>query len=170
MKDFFIRKRAKRSQPLRVPNPYLKEIRNLRKTVPEWDNFFADDNEDARGNNWVRLDVLGAPLCTKYAWAIPNDRALRIIAEFSPLIEIGCGKGYWASLLQKVGVDIVCYDKKKSSKSWTDVQVGGPKVLKEKDAQDRTLFLCYPDDSTNLAMKCLENYEGKQFNQLEGQS
>ena len=141
-----------------IKNPYLKEIRSLRKTIPEWEeNFFAEDGEEARGNNWVRLDVLGAPLCSKYAWAVPNNRALNILAEFSPLIEIGCGKGYWASLLREMGVDVLCYDKKvNSSKCWTTVEIGGPKILKQAVAHERTLFLCYPDDSQNLAMKCLE--------------
>jgi len=133
----------------------------LRKTIPEWDDFFSAENEEARGNNWVRLDVLGQPLCSKYAWAIPNERALNILAEFSPLIEVGCGKGYWAGLLRQMGVDIICYDKKRSSNAWTNVEVGGPKVLRKAIAQERTLFLCYPDDSTNLAMQCLENFSGE---------
>lgn len=163
MKEFFASRSSKRSHfksVSQVKNPYLKEIRNLRKSIPEWDNFFSEGDEEARGNNWVRLDVLGQPLNDKYAWAIPNKRALNILAEFSPLIEVGCGKGYWASLLREMGVDIVCYDKKKSPQAWTDVRVGGPRVLNESAAEGRTLFLCYPDDSNNLALKCLERYSG----------
>ena len=164
MKDFFASRQSKRSAHKslkQVKNPYLKEIRSLRKSIPEWDNFFSEGDDETRGNNWVRLDVLGQPLSEKYAWAIPNSRALNILSEFSPLIEVGCGKGYWASLLQEMGVDIVCYDKKKSRQAFTDVQIGGPKVLSEPVAKDRTLFLCYPDDSTNLALKCLERYSGE---------
>lgn len=164
MKEFFVSRAAKyghHKSATRVKNPYLKEIRSLRKTIPEWDEFFSEEGEEARGNNWVRLDVLGQPLCSKYAWAIPNHRALNILAEFSPLVEVGCGKGYWASLLRQMGADILCFDKKKSSKSWTNVEVGGPKVLREPRTQERTLFLCYPDDSTNLAFQCLENFSGE---------
>jgi len=164
MKEFFASRPSKCSHYKsikQVKNPYLKEIRCLRKSIPEWDNFFSEGDDETRGNNWVRLDVLGQPLSEKYAWAIPNNRALNILAEFSPIIEIGCGKGYWASLLEEMGVDIVCYDKKKSRQAFTDVQVGGPKVLSEPAAKGRTLFLCYPDDSTNLALKCLERYSGE---------
>lgn len=145
----------------KVQNPYLKEIRRLRRTIPNWNNFSSGCEEDRR-SGWVRLDVLGGPLCKKYAWAIPNSRALNILASFSPIVEIGAGKGYWASLLRAMGVDIVCFDKKEATKgNWTAVLHGGPKVLKQQNMQNRTLFLCYPDDSNGLAMKCLEAFQGE---------
>ena len=65
--------------------------------------------------------VLGEPLARRYAWAIPDERALRILAEFSPLVEIGCGKGYWSKLLQNRGVDIIPCDKAVFPDSFTDV-------------------------------------------------
>mmetsp|Transcript_7858 Transcript_7858/g.19988 ORF Transcript_7858/g.19988 Transcript_7858/m.19988 type:complete len:164 (-) Transcript_7858:188-679(-) len=46
----------------------------------------------------------------KYAWAIPDQRAIRIIANFSPLVEIGAGKGYWAMLLRQAGADVLALD------------------------------------------------------------
>lgn len=162
MKDFTLSKRKYPFRSSKAANPYLREIRKLRKTIPEWDNFFAEGSEETRGNNWVRLEVLGEPLCEKYAWAIPNQRALNIVANFSPLIEIGAGKGYWASQLRDMGTDIICYDKEVDSKtSWTKVEKGGPKKLREQNAQGRALFLCYPDDSQNLAMKCLNEFTGE---------
>eukprot|EP01032_Pedospumella_encystans_P021256 gene21256-24120_t len=71
MKDFFASGQSKRSAHKslkQVKNPYLKEIRSLRKSIPEWDNFFSEGDDETRGNNWVRLDVLGQPLSEKYAW------------------------------------------------------------------------------------------------------
>lgn len=166
MKEFVDSKKRKASQSVdlhvEVDNPYLHEVRQLRKTIPTWDTFFTEGDEEEQRNGWVRLDVLGGPLCTKYAWAIPNKRALRIIANFSSIIEIGAGKGYWASLLQQAGVDIICYDKKGQKKdNWTTVEKGGPSVLREKIAKGRTLFLCYPDDSNSMAVKCLDAYDGE---------
>jgi hypothetical protein len=165
MKEF-VRSKKRKSSALNsstysVQNPYLREVRRLRKTVPNWDTLFSGDDDQECRNAWVRLDVLGGPLCDKYAWAIPNKRALNIIANFSPNVEVGAGKGYWASLLQAIGVDVLCFDKKDNQPGcWTEVQKGGPTVLKEKACRKRTLFLCYPDDSNGLAMKCLECFTG----------
>ena len=105
-------------------NSYLSKILQLKATIPEWESFFgneiysetkdSDDSNQAarvRACNWVRLEVLGEPLCKKYAWAIPDERALHILARFSPLIELGAGRGYWARLLRDRGVDIIAFDK-----------------------------------------------------------
>ena len=49
-------------------------------------------------------------LVKKYAWAVPNQKALEAIAAHGPIVEVGAGRGYWASLLHDMGVDIVAYD------------------------------------------------------------
>jgi hypothetical protein len=77
----------------KVRNPYLREVLALRRTIPSWDCFFDRNQSVERENGWSRLEVLGEPLAEKYAWAIPDDRALGIIAHFSPLVEIAAGKG-----------------------------------------------------------------------------
>ena len=59
----------------------------------------------------MRLEILGQPLIERYAWAVPDERALSICAAFGPLVEMGSGRGYWAHLLQQRGVDILAYDK-----------------------------------------------------------
>ncbi|CAM9829753.1 unnamed protein product [Choristocarpus tenellus] len=50
-------------------------------------------------------------LSLRYAWAIPDERALRIIGHFGPIVEVGCGLGYWARLLRDRGVDVTAYDR-----------------------------------------------------------
>lgn len=48
-----------------------------------------------------------------YAWAVPSLEILHEIksrADGRGIIEIGAGSGYWAGLLNKIGVDIVAYD------------------------------------------------------------
>ena len=56
---------------------------------------------------------------------------LQILASFEPLVEIGCGKGYWSRLLRDRGVDIVAYDISlcPSAQRWTALRHGGPEVL-----------------------------------------
>jgi hypothetical protein len=135
----------------------------LRQTIPTWDNFFKTGDEEERASGWIRLEVLAEPLVEKYAWAVPSERALSVLSSFSPLIEIGAGKGYWAHLLSQRGVDIVAFDKfaKKLKNKWFDVEVGGPKVLQRDEFKGRALFLCYPDETADVAMQCLERYSGE---------
>ena len=45
-----------------------------------------------------------------FAFAVPNEAALNELAALSPIVEIGAGTGYWASLLRSKGVDVVAYD------------------------------------------------------------
>jgi uncharacterized FlaG/YvyC family protein len=86
-------------------NPYAEEIQELQSKVKSWKShqFFKLD-EDIRSQEWKTLDDIGLALVEKYAWAIPDDRALKIIKHFSPIVEIGSGKGYWAAMLRKLGI------------------------------------------------------------------
>lgn len=145
----------------KVLNPYLKDVIDLKKTIPDW-NIFFEISEEERIDQWVRLRILGQPLVEKYAWAIPDQRALNIIKEFQPIVELGCGNGYWSSLLKEMNVDIVSIDKiVDESKCFTKVIKGGPKLIKAKSNQNRNLFLCYPDEAELLALKCLEYFDGE---------
>lgn len=141
-------------------NKYYKEFSKLKKSIPCWDSFFVVPEED-RVHNWVRLEVLGNAMCEKYSWAVPDHRAITILKNFSPLIEIGAGKGYICKLLQDSGVDIVAFDREiDHSSAWAEVMLGGPKKLSKKIAKGRNLFLCYPDEDSSLASQCLTNFNG----------
>ena len=154
----------KKSNPKRVvgkKNPLAKTVLMLKRALPTWNRFFETSVED-RTMDWDDLDELFDPLCDYYSWAIPDERALNIISEFSPLIEIGCGHGYWAALLQNRGVDIVPFDVySKPKKCWTTVYKGGPEIISHRYARNRNLFLCYPDEQESIAFECLENFTGE---------
>lgn len=47
----------------------------------------------------------------KYSWSIPNEKAIKKIVSLSPIVEVGAGTGYWASLVASEGGDIIAYDK-----------------------------------------------------------
>eukprot|EP01050_Picozoa_sp_SAG11_P037163 SAG11_NODE_14522_length_609_cov_0.849020_1_plen_107_part_10 len=88
----------------------------------------------------------------RYAWAIPDERALTICAHFAPLVEVGCGAGYWARLLRDRGVPITALDRDVGSamraagepgaRAWTCVECGGPEQLREPRHKAATLLLC----------------------------
>ncbi|KAL3942345.1 MAG: hypothetical protein SGBAC_003444 [Bacillariaceae sp.] len=139
--------------------------------------FHPAISADRRGQLWMDQADLGEELVNQYAWATPSPHALKILKEFSPIVEVGCGaNAYWASCMKEEGIDIIAYDmqidtggKIKSDKNGKDnsghasdslVKKGGPTHLKKH--KDRALFLCYPDeDGEGMGEQCLEHYSGK---------
>lgn len=152
-----------------VSNPYKEEMSELRASMTKefkgdyWNahDFFSCKKE-LRHKMWKVLDDKGLDLVEKWAWACPDRRALNIISHYAPIIEIGCGKGYWARLLGDIcNVDIVAYDKYIDiPRCHTKVLVGGPEVLKQQKNINRTLLLCYPDENEAIAAECLDNFKG----------
>jgi len=118
----------------------------------------------------------------QYAWAIPDEAAIKLLVTHSPIVEIGAGRGYWASLVQAAGGDVVCYDEHPPDRSaeniwcppdgvrtpfetvakidipvFTEILPGGPESVLEH--QDRSLFLCWPPMS-EMAYEAVTNYTG----------
>uniref|UniRef100_A0A7S2TMA9 Uncharacterized protein n=1 Tax=Lotharella oceanica TaxID=641309 RepID=A0A7S2TMA9_9EUKA len=108
------------------------------------------------------------PLRREYAWAVPTQEALDTIKEFSPngVVEIGAGTGYWASLLQQRGVNVIAYDKFPTHCSelnpyhwvgdrwmnavpFTLVLSGGPDSCSGHTCAARSLLLCFPPKETD---------------------
>lgn len=151
-----------------IDNPYAESLETLQKKVKQYwkpSQFFDPTlSRHQRNKLWEEeLDGIGMKLVEKYSWACPDSQALRIIKNFSPIVEIGCGKGYWAKLLREMGVDVKCFDKYTGGKkgNWTEVEKGGPEKLSGKSMQGRTLFLCYPDEAESMAASCLDVFTGE---------
>lgn len=105
-----------------------------------------DDFSDWGARRWLRL---------QYAWTAPTEEAIDRLVECGPLIEIGAGTGYWASLIEQRGGDVVCFDKHPpqgitsdeanwhaAQKPFHPVAQGGPDDAAR--YPERTLFLCWP--------------------------
>jgi len=138
-------------------NPYLQEFKALGVT----------DGYDLERN--IKLFQERDRLVVKYAWAVPNDEAIKTLVEHSPIVEIGCGTGYWASLVNQSGGDVVVYDKyvdgkgrvrsqstNRYIKPFTDVLKGNHEAVELHS--DRTLFLCWPPYHSSMAYDCLLTY------------
>ena len=151
---------------VQTENPYLRDASpylNVRLGDPK---IWLDDPE---GMFYRMMDAQSArdDLVHRYAWAIPNEEALNTVAEFSPIVEIGAGTGYWAALLQAKGVDVKPYDisppetgkNAYHSNSWTKVLRGGPE--KAASHSERTLLLCWPPYGSTMAQESLSHYSGE---------
>jgi hypothetical protein len=134
-----------------IPNPYLEEYCNCQQKL--YDNEW---------NISSKLYYYRNSLVFKYSWAIPDENALKIISKYSPIIEIGAGLGYWASLLNQAGCDIICFDDgtwKNKRDKYYKVECRNEWVIPE--YQNRTLFLCWPPYDNDMAYTALRLYQGE---------
>lgn len=114
-------------------------------------------------------------LVQKYAWAIPNPAVLVWMIEAldgRPVVEMGAGTGYWAWLLEQLGVDIVAYDAHPplqgenhyhcrdgvAGNQYVEIKIGGPDVLT--NMGNHALFLSWPPYDTDMGAECLAAYPG----------
>lgn len=158
-------------------NPLYEKQQAFLKTLSERERnelFHPKVSAERRAELWMEQADLGEELVNQYAWATPSPHALKILREFSPIVEVGCGaNAYWAYCMKEEGIDVTAYDiqvdtggkiksKKGKGKSIAPdslVQQGGPSSLEKH--KDRTLFLCYPDeDGEGMGEQCLAHYTG----------
>ena len=115
-----------------------------------------------------------AKLVREYSWAIPSRKALACIKSFASrtpngIVEIGAGTGFWAALLQELGVDVVAYERVpvesgrnfyfNKVSTWTPVLPGDATMARLHP--DRTLFLCWPPQHpSTMAEDALRHYQG----------
>ena len=125
--------------------------------------------------------VLGLParrreLAALFAWAIPGEGALAVLARHAPLLECGAGTGYWAALLRARGVDVLASDLAppgspagnryhSGRRPWTEVQAASAvDAVRAARTSGRTLFLCWPPfDDDGASYAALRAYRGDTF-------
>ena len=139
-------------------NPMLAEVRDM------IDRYGA---EKARS----LLIMERENLTSRYAFAIPTDETLSVIARYSPLVEIGAGSGYWAMCLAEYCADVEAYDRYPPGdneggsiaemnwhfkKIWHAVRLGDE--TSAASVSGRSLFLCWPPPENPMAFRALDSY------------
>jgi hypothetical protein len=131
-----------------MENPYL----DVFKTLPPW-GFEAYKS---------RRNVV--PM---YAWAIPNDEAIKAIVDCGPILEIGAGNGYWASLIAQMGGDIIATDPGSKqfefTKEWHPPFRLDAVSAVEKYGAGRALLSVWPGYSQHWCYQALTAYTGDTF-------
>ena len=107
-----------------------------------------------------------------YAYAVPTSHAIESIVKYGPVVEIGAGTGYWASLLKKAGVKVVAYDSIPTNvegeeqnefhanvPSFCTVHQSGPQILRK--YATHSLFVCFPPPDDNMALDSLRAFTGQ---------
>jgi hypothetical protein len=99
-------------------------------------------------------------LVEKYAWGIPNEAAIKRIAEYEPILEVGAGSGYWAHLLRQLDVDVLATDLEAPVEpQWSPVWRADAQSVVP-DYPDRTLLLVWPSYGETWAAEALGAYQG----------
>lgn len=154
--------------PTKVWNPYLEEyIKSVGQTLPTYgdEHFYRSISGDFMSAHISREKCL-----REYGFAVPNEEAIDAMVGLGPIVEIGCGIGYWAKLIQDAGGEIVPYDlnvndagcvklyttKNDYVPTHTQVFKGGAEVAELHS--NMVLFLCWPPYETSMAFDCLNVY------------
>jgi hypothetical protein len=131
-----------------MKNPYLEQFVTLNHR--DFDTFM-------RRRDFVQ----------EFAWAVPSDEAIKAIIGQGPVVEIGAGNGYWASLIAQVGGDIVATDigseQFKFTKQWHPTEKLGALSAVEKYGANRALLSVWPCYQQHWATEALLAYQGDTF-------
>lgn len=140
-----------------IVNPYLEFF----QSVPSfWRNpHLPVDSSELSSPEWLRLK--GA-IARHFSWAVPTQAAIEAIKNYTArVIEIGCGSGYWAWLMKQAGIDVIAFDSAVPEFAWHEVRSGNEaEVMRH---ADRTLFMCWPPWSSDMALNALASYRGTYF-------
>ncbi|KAG5192919.1 hypothetical protein JKP88DRAFT_156687 [Tribonema minus] len=139
----------------RVANPYLELWLKYKRNPAAFSSGVNGEYTLSRdGKHWCSVRDRAV---SDYAWAIPSHAALELIVKWASVVsgdatrpriaEIGSGTGYWASLLQKYGADVVAVEEyyKTMGRHFPDtVARNGVEYLRAHGGcEDRALFLCW---------------------------
>jgi hypothetical protein len=117
-------------------------------------------------------------MCHVYAYACPNDAAIKEMTKYGPIVELGAGTGYWLSLLasetcahEVVGLDInpPGHAEGKLANEYHGsvpahhgaIEQGEATSLAHSRFRLHALFLCYPTPRTSMALDALNQYAGE---------
>jgi len=136
-----------------LQNPYLEEVKN----------YIDFDRSDYLYNSFEKRKEL----TRKYSWSIPSKEAIEEIIKYSPIIECGAGTGYWASLISKMGGDIVAFDLYPTSEGknyyahtnqFYQVKLGSHEKIRE--YPNHTLMLSWCPYDNDMGYDHINNYSG----------
>lgn len=159
-----------------INNPFLDELKQF-KHFQSVEQHRQESYDYAQVLNWdieryndeIYLLKYRDKLRQKYSYAIPCEEAIDVICEYSPIMEIGSGTGYWANLIAQKGGDIIAMELDDKENPYFDKeQIGShypvklipenKEILSVPDVF--SLFLCWPPYDTDMAYKYINAYRG----------
>ncbi len=112
-------------------------------------------NNDNPKMDWLKRYRVREEFIVRFGFAVITERVIRSVASYAPLLEVGCGSGYWSYELRKAGVDVIAtdpgtgrYGEKKGhwDKPWLEIErISGVDAVRKYPA--RNLLMIWPDRS-----------------------
>lgn len=96
----------------------------------------------------------------KYAWAIPDDKAIQIIRKYGEdgILDFGAGTGYWSVMIDTPKTRVTAVDVHDYEKKYYPVQIGDQNSFNNIEC---TLFLCWPPYDNSMAFDIAEKHIGR---------
>lgn len=104
------------------------------------------------------LQILESELRKHYSWVVPSVKAIDLLKGLRPIVELGAGTGYWASLIggNYTAIDI---DPLPEEMVYHPIEEGDANSLIRFDA-NHTLFICCPQYRSNMLLEALHSFPG----------
>lgn len=124
-----------------------------------------------RNGVMTRITLRDEIIC-KFGFAMLTSKIVETLRQFSPILEIGAGSGYWSYELQKVGVDVIATDPGTGKYRFDRADVNGGKwkfwtEIEKLTALEaiakyphRSLLTVWPDYDDPWAATALKTYSG----------
>lgn len=103
----------------------------------------------------------------RFSFAIPDEKALQLIVAQGPILELGCGTGYWAHELRLLGCDVIAVDiapyscvNTKPEKLWSAAMAVDARQAVRDHGADRALLMVWPSIDKPWSHRALVAYEG----------
>ena len=169
------------ADPLEVPrllreggNPYLAFWTAADGSSGHWSldhetipPMFADEQKLMAALPWVMNHRMTATVATGmarsyavqfYAWAVPDEEALKLIAELDqPVLDLGSGRGYWAWQLEQRGVRVLAEEPERYAWHWRRPDRSN---AERSLPRDHALLFCWPTYADRWAYHRLREYQG----------
>lgn len=142
----------------KIPSMF-EDLEKLKRAIP-WGR--GSGSEFAIEHEHSLHASLGTAIARSYAnnfftWAVPRRKALETIADLDmPVYEVGSGRGYWAWMLEKLGVRMVCEEPMARRWYWRTPNYERPRIV----PRDHALMLCWPEANQHWTYRCLRRYRG----------
>lgn len=130
-----------------------------------WRKAFGDDAPHSSRPRTLKFDLdteldtfrQRREVCATYGFAVPTPEALKLIASYGDVIEIGAGTGFWAELLRDQGIDVMAVDPMEND--WTQWFPSG--LVGHVEMGDHTSCVRYPERTLLMIWPSMDSWAGE---------
>jgi hypothetical protein len=121
-------------------------------------------------SNFNALHELRQEYIARFGFAIITDDLIKAITSYEPLLEIGCGSGYWTYELRKAGADVLPTDPAigkyrmihgagRWENLWVEIEnIDGAAAVQKYPT--RNLLMVWPDYNDQWAFETIQVFKG----------